>query len=54
MRSALLASKPSTVSSGTAEKLAQKALGKYYYLPNGTDREIAAATSSALADAKTD
>ena len=42
------------VSSGTAEKLAQKALGKYYYLPNGTDREIAAATSSALADAKTD
>ena len=41
------------VSSGTAEKLAQKALGKYYYLPNGTDKEIAAATSSALAAAKT-
>ena len=40
------------VSSGTAEKLAQKALGKYYYLPNGTDREIAAATTSALAAAK--
>ncbi len=42
------------VSSGTAEKLAQKALGKYYYLPNGTDKEIAAATSSALAAAKTE
>ena len=32
----------------------QKALGKYYYLPNGTDKEIAAATSSALAAAKTE
>ena len=35
------------VSSGMAEKLAQKACGKYYYLPNGTDQEIAAATAQA-------
>jgi magnesium chelatase subunit D len=41
------------VSSGMAEKLAQKACGKYYYLPNGTDQEIAAATSQALMDAQT-
>ena len=40
------------VSSGTAEKLAQNARGKYYYLPNGTEREIAAATASAMSEAK--
>jgi len=40
------------VSSGTAEKLAQSAGGKYYYLPNGTEREIAAATAAAMTDAK--
>ena len=40
------------LSSGTAEKLAQNAGGKYYYLPNGTEREIAAATASAMEDAK--
>ena len=40
------------VSSGMAEKLAQKAMGKYYYLPNGTDQEIAAATAQAMSDAK--
>lgn len=40
------------VSSGTAEKLAQSARGKYYYLPNGTEREIAAATASAMSEAK--
>jgi len=40
------------LSSGTAEKLAQNAGGKYYYLPNGTEREIAAATASAMAEAK--
>ena len=42
------------VSSGMAEKLAQKACGKYYYLPNGTDQEIAAATASALQAAQND
>ena len=42
------------VSSGMAEKLAQKACGKYYYLPNGTDREIAAATAQAMSDAGKD
>ena len=42
------------VSSGMAEKLAQKACGKYYYLPNGTDQEIAAATAQAMSEAKTD
>jgi magnesium chelatase subunit D len=42
------------VSSGMAEKLAQKACGKYYYLPNGTDQEIAAATASALQAAQQD
>jgi magnesium chelatase subunit D len=42
------------VSSGMAEKLAQKACGKYYYLPNGTDQEIAAATASALQAAQKD
>ena len=35
-------------------KLAQKACGKYYYLPNGTDREIAAATAQAMSDAGKD
>ena len=40
------------MSSGMAERLAQKAMGEYYYLPNGTDQEIAAATAQAMADAK--
>ncbi len=42
------------VSSGMAEKLAQKACGKYYYLPNGTDQEIAAATAEAMSVASKD
>ena len=40
------------LSSGTAEELAKNAQGKYYYLPNGTEREIAAATASAMMDAQ--
>jgi magnesium chelatase subunit D len=32
--------------------MAQKCGGKYYYLPNGTDQEIAAATASAMAESK--
>lgn len=40
------------VSSGMAEEMAQKCGGKYYYLPNGTDQEIAAATASAMAESK--
>lgn len=42
------------LSSGTAEELAKNARGKYYYLPNGTEREIAAATASAMAAAAQD
>ena len=37
-----------------AEKLAQKACGKYYYLPNGTDLLLAAATAQAVSDAGKD
>ena len=40
------------VSSGMAEEMAQKCGGKYYYLPNGTDQEIAAATANAMAESK--
>ena len=41
------------VSTGFAAEIAQAAGGKYYYLPNASDAAIAAATSSAMADAKT-
>jgi len=40
------------VSSGMAEEMAKNCGGKYYYLPNGTDREIAAATANAMADGR--
>lgn len=40
------------VSTGFAEEIAKAAQGKYYYLPNASDAAIAAATSSAMADAK--
>lgn len=40
------------VSTGFAEEIAKAAGGKYYYLPNASDAAIAAATSSAMADAK--
>ncbi|PSC76570.1 magnesium-chelatase subunit chloroplastic [Micractinium conductrix] len=40
------------VSTGFAEEIAKAAQGKYYYLPNAGDAAIAAATSSALAEAK--
>lgn len=40
------------VSTGFAEEIAKAANGKYYYLPNASDAAIAAATSSAMADAK--
>ena len=40
------------VSTGFAEEISKAAGGKYYYLPNASDAAIAAATSSAMADAK--
>ena len=40
------------VSTGFCEEIAKAASGKYYYLPNANDAAIAAATSSAMADAK--
>lgn len=40
------------VSTGFAEEIAKAAQGKYYYLPNASDAAIAAAASSAMADAK--
>ncbi|KAG1657334.1 hypothetical protein FOA52_003757 [Chlamydomonas sp. UWO 241] len=40
------------VSTGFAEEIAKSAGGKYYYLPNASDASIAAAASSAMADAK--
>jgi magnesium chelatase subunit D len=40
------------VSTGFAEEIAKAAQGKYYYLPNASDASIAAAASSAMADAK--
>lgn len=40
------------MSTGFAEEIAKAAQGKYYYLPNAGDAAIAAATSSALAEAK--
>ena len=41
------------VSTGFAEEIAKAANGKYYYLPNASDAAIAAATSSAMSEAKT-
>ena len=40
------------VSTGFAEEIAKAAGGKYYYLPNASDAAIAAATSDAMAMAK--
>ncbi|GAB4816935.1 hypothetical protein N2152v2_003981 [Parachlorella kessleri] len=40
------------VSTGFAEEISKAAGGKYYYLPNASDSAIAAATSSAMAQAK--
>ena len=40
------------VSTGFAEEIAKAANGNYYYLPNASDQAIAAATSSAMAEAK--
>ena len=40
------------VSTGFAEEIAKAANGNYYYLPNASDAAIAAATSSAMAEAK--
>lgn len=40
------------VSTGFAEEIAKAANGKYYYLPNASDAAIAAAASSAMAQAK--
>ena len=40
------------VSTGVAEEIAQAADGKYYYLPNASEGEIAATAAGALADLK--
>jgi magnesium chelatase subunit D len=40
------------VSTGFAEEISKAAQGKYYYLPNASEAAIAAAASSAMADAK--
>lgn len=40
------------VSTGFAEEIAKAAQGKYYYLPNASDAAIAAAASTAMAEAK--
>lgn len=40
------------VSTGFAEEIAKASNGNYYYLPNASDQAIAAATSSAMAEAK--
>ena len=42
------------VSTGFAEEISKAANGKYYYLPNASDTAIAAATSSAMAAAKSE
>eukprot|EP00210_Caulerpa_lentillifera_P005678 g5430.t1 len=40
------------VSTGFAEEIAKNANGKYYYLPNASDKAIASATSLAMAETK--
>ena len=40
------------VSTGFAEEIANAGGGKYYYLPNAGEGEIAAAASGALAELK--
>lgn len=40
------------VSTGFAEQIAKSAGGKYYYLPNASDKELATATSQAMAAVK--
>lgn len=40
------------VSTGFAEEIAKAAGAKYYYLPNASDKSIAAATTSAMNEAK--
>lgn len=42
------------VSTGFAEEIAKASTGKYYYLPNANDAAIAAATSQAMAIAKSE
>ena len=40
------------VSTGVAEEIANAANGKYYYLPNASEGEIAATAAGALSDLK--
>lgn len=39
------------VSTGFAKEIADAARGKYYYLPNASEKAIAAAATSAMAEA---
>ena len=39
------------VSTGFAKEIANAAQGKYYYLPNASEKAIAAAASNAMAEA---